>query len=73
MAVLPLLASRLWSMSELTAERKQVISNGYPTTRPTVRARCARRRLREHYQQLHPFQFIVHSELAGADLLPAPD
>jgi hypothetical protein len=46
-AVLPLLASRLWSMSELTAERKQVISNGYPTTRPTVRARCARRRLRE--------------------------
>jgi glyoxylase-like metal-dependent hydrolase (beta-lactamase superfamily II) len=30
-------------------------------------------RLRERYQQLNPFKFIVYSRLAGAELLPAPD
>jgi glyoxylase-like metal-dependent hydrolase (beta-lactamase superfamily II) len=46
----------------------------HPKSRALARLRRqALDRLRERYQQLNPFKFIVYSELAGAELLPVPD
>jgi glyoxylase-like metal-dependent hydrolase (beta-lactamase superfamily II) len=46
----------------------------HPTSRTLARLRHqALDRLRERYQQLNPFKFIVYSGLAGAELLPVPD
>ena len=43
----------------------------YPTSQAlTHLRRQALDRLREKYQQLSPFQFIIYSEWAGADLPP---
>jgi hypothetical protein len=46
----------------------------HPTSRTLAGLRRrALDRLRERYQQLNPFKFIVYSGLAGAELLPLPD
>jgi glyoxylase-like metal-dependent hydrolase (beta-lactamase superfamily II) len=43
----------------------------YPTSQPlTSLRRQALDRLRERYQQLNPFKFIIYSEWAGAELPP---
>ena len=43
----------------------------YPTSQPlTQLRRQALDRLREQYQQLNPFKFIIYSEWAGAELPP---
>ncbi len=43
----------------------------YPASRTLIAVRRqALDRLREKYQQLNPFKFIIYSELAGADLPP---
>jgi glyoxylase-like metal-dependent hydrolase (beta-lactamase superfamily II) len=43
----------------------------YPSSRPLIDLRCqALDRLREVYQQLNPFKFIVYSEWAAAELRP---
>jgi hypothetical protein len=39
----------------------------------TALRRQALDQLRERYQQLNPFKFIVYSEWAGAELLPVTD
>jgi hypothetical protein len=45
----------------------------HPANRTLVRLRQqALDRLRERYQQLHPFKFIVYSALAGTELRPPP-
>ena len=46
----------------------------HPSSRSLPRLRRqALDRLRERYQQLHPFKFILYSELAGAEVLPVPE
>ena len=43
----------------------------YPTSQPLIHLRRqALDRLREQYQQLNPFKFIIYSEWAGAELPP---
>ncbi|HEV2236107.1 MAG TPA: hypothetical protein VGR57_05530, partial [Ktedonobacterales bacterium] len=49
-------------------------SQRHPTSRKLAGLRRkALDRLRERYQQLNPFKFIVYSGLAGAELLPVPE